>query len=183
MARVVWESNRAHVSRPDPGYHSGVRAVGIDFGGRRIGIAVSDASRVLARPLETLERAPGGDDARAVAIVLTAIARLEQDGDPVETIVVGLPRRLDGSPNDQTPLVERFVAALRAATPRVVVVQDERLTSHEAEARLSHRERDWRKRKARLDAAAAAVILQDYLDSERPALNPHFDAFSDRCGD
>jgi putative Holliday junction resolvase len=167
----------------NPGYHSGVRAVGLDFGGRRIGVAVSDASRVLARPLETLERAPGGDEAQAVRIVLAAIARLEQEGDPADTVVVGLPRRLDGSPNDQTPMVERFVARLRAATPRAVVVQDERLSSHEAEARLSHRERDWRKRKARLDAAAAAVILQDYLDTERPALPPELDAFSDRCGD
>jgi putative Holliday junction resolvase len=160
-----------------------VRAVGIDFGGRRIGVAVSDASRVLARPLETLQRGPGGDETQAVGMVLDLVARLDRDGDPADTLVVGLPRRLDGSPNDQTPLVERFVAKLRAATPLTVVLQDERLSSHEAESRLSVRERDWRKRKARLDAAAAAVILQDYLDAERPAGPSDFDALSYRCAD
>jgi putative Holliday junction resolvase len=46
-----------------------------------------------------------------------------------------------------------------------VILQDERLSSHEAESRLAMRERDWRRRKAKLDAAAAAVVLQDYLDS------------------
>ena len=160
-----------------------MRAVGIDFGGRRIGVAVSDASRVLARPLETLQRAPGGDETEAVGMILDLLARLDRDGDPADTLVVGLPRRLDGSPNDQTPLVERFVARLRAATPLAVVMQDERLSSHEAESRLSVRERDWRKRKARLDAAAAAVILQDYLDAERPAGPSDFDAPSYRCAD
>jgi len=62
-------------------------------------------------------------------------------------------------------------------------MQDERLSSHEAESRLSVRERDWRKRKARLDAAAAAVILQDFLDAERPAGPSDFDAPSCRCAD
>jgi putative Holliday junction resolvase len=160
-----------------------VRAVGIDFGGRRIGVAVSDASRVLARPLETLQRPPGGDERQAVGLVLEVLARLDREGDPADTLVVGLPRRLDGSPNGQTPLVERFVARLRTATPVTVVMQDERLSSHEAESRLAERERDWRKRKARLDAAAAAVILQDYLDAERPAGPSDFDALSYRCAD
>ena len=160
-----------------------MRAVGIDFGGRRIGVAVSDASRVLARPLETLQRTPGGDETQAVGMLLELLARLDRDGDPADTLVVGLPRRLDRSPNDQTPLVERFVVRLRAATSFAVVTQDERLSSHEAESRLSVRERDWRKRKARLDAAAAAVILQDYLDAKRPAGPSDFDALSYRCAD
>ena len=160
-----------------------VRAVGIDFGGRRIGVAVSDATRVLARPLETLQRPPGGNETQAVGLVLDLLARLEREGDPADTIVVGLPRRLDGSPNEQTPLVERFIARLRAATPLAIVTQDERLSSHEAESLLALRERDWRKRKARLDAAAAAVILQDFLDAERPAGPSDFDALSYRCAD
>ena len=160
-----------------------MRAVGIDFGGRRIGVAVSDASRVLARPLETLQRPPGSDEAKAVDLVLDLLRRLDRDGDPADTLVVGLPRRLDGSPNEQTPIVERFATRLRAATSLTVVMQDERLSSHEADALLAERERDWRKRKARLDAAAAAIILQDYLDSERPAGPCDFDALSYRCAD
>jgi putative Holliday junction resolvase len=61
--------------------------------------------------------------------------------------------------------VDAFIARLRARTALPVFVQDERLTSVEAEARLAEREPDWRRRKARLDAAAAAVILQDFLDA------------------
>jgi putative Holliday junction resolvase len=61
--------------------------------------------------------------------------------------------------------VESFAAALREQIGRPVVFQDERLSSREAEGRLAVRERDWRARKAKLDAAAAAVILQDYLDA------------------
>ena len=79
-------------------------------------------------------------------------------------VVVGLPTRLDGSPNLQTPRVKKIVALLSQRLTIPVVTQDERLSSHEAEQRLAFGEKDWRRRKARLDAAAAAVILQDYLD-------------------
>ena len=169
----------AHLTHPThPYYYSSVRAVAIDFGGRRVGLAVSDASRTLARPLETLTRPHGSSGAQLVAAVLDAVEKLERDDEPVDTLVVGVPRRLDGSPNEQTPKVEQFVKALRAATTRIVVVQDERLTSHEAEERLALRERDWKKRKARLDAAAAAVILQEFLDTARPNPMP-----TDQCAD
>ena len=79
-------------------------------------------------------------------------------------VVIGLPRRLDGSATDQTAHVQQFVDALRGRITLPIVLQDERLSSHEAEGRLAVNERDWRVRKAKLDAAAAAVILQDYLD-------------------
>jgi putative Holliday junction resolvase len=65
-----------------------------------------------------------------------------------------------------TPRVQAFAAALRARLAVPVVLQDERLTSREAESRLAVREKDWRARKKQLDAAAAAVILQDYLDEQ-----------------
>ena len=83
----------------------------------------------------------------------------------MEAIVVGLPKRLDGSDTEQTLHVRRMVDRLRAVIAAPIVLQDERLSSHEADSRLALTERDWRKRKARLDAASAAVILQDYLDS------------------
>ena len=86
--------------------------------------------------------------------------------------MVGWPRKLNGSPTGQTPIVEAFANALRAQVSVPVVLQDERLSSHEAESRLATRESDWRKRKAKLDAAAAAIILQDYLDA-RPRPVPH----------
>jgi putative Holliday junction resolvase len=159
-----------------------MRVVGVDYGRRRIGLAVSDATGVLARPLETVTRDAAASDAAVVAAIATRLARLADDGDPVTAIVVGLPRRLDGSPNEQTPLVERFAEQLGEATRLPVVLQDERLTSHEAESRLAIRERDWRRRKARLDAAAAAVILQDYLDSRRTPSAWDQD-HTDRCAD
>jgi putative holliday junction resolvase len=81
--------------------------------------------------------------------------------------VVGWPRRLDGSPTHQTVDIETFARALESRVPVPVVLQDERLSSHEADARLAVRERDWRRRKAKLDAAAAAIVLQDYLDHRR----------------
>ena len=74
---------------------------------------------------------------------------------------------LDGTPSDQSARVRTFIDALRRRTAIPIVVADERLTSREAESRLAVRERDWRKRKQKLDAAAAAIILQDYLDRAR----------------
>jgi len=138
--------------------------IGIDLGDRRIGVAVSDTTGTLARPLTTIQR--GSSEQAAVASVRATIDELAQD-DEVACIVVGLPTRLDGSDNVQTPKVRKFVQRLAAEVDVPVVMQDERLSSHEAEARLAATERDWRKRKAQLDAAAAAVILQDYLDQAR----------------
>lgn len=138
------------------------RVLAIDVGGRRIGLAISDPSRTLARPLVTLEAKSPADGVTRVA---DEIARLEKDDDGLAGIVVGLPVRLDGSPGDETARVAAFIDALKARTALPIVTADERLTSREAESRLSVLERDWRARKKKLDAAAAAVILQDYLDA------------------
>lgn len=138
------------------------RIIGLDVGERRIGVAVSDPSGTLARPVTTLRTS--GLDGNALHVSLEEITRLAA-GDPLEGIVIGLPRRLDGSPNAMTPRVERFAERLRERAGVAVTLQDERLTSVEAESRLAVREKDWRARKNQLDAAAAAIILQDYLDS------------------
>jgi putative Holliday junction resolvase len=138
------------------------RVLGIDVGERRVGLAVSDATQTLARPLATLS-VNGSHD--AVTRVVVELERLAAEEDPVVAIVVGLPLKLDGSPNRQTPRVAAFVDALAARTVLPIVRVDERLTSREAESRLAIRERDWRRRKERLDAAAAAIILQDYQDT------------------
>ena len=74
--------------------------------------------------------------------------------------MVGLPRRLDGTANAQTAAVLAFVEVLKTKVALPIVLQDERLSSVEAESRLALRDRDWRSRKKKLDAAAAAVILQ-----------------------
>ncbi|MCL4846707.1 MAG: Holliday junction resolvase RuvX [Acidobacteria bacterium] len=138
-----------------------MRVIAFDLGAKRTGVAVSDATGTLARPLTVIHGEP-------LAAALALIDGLRGEGDGLSAVVVGLPRRLDGSANDVTPLAERFAEAVRTATGLPVALQDERLSSHEAEQRLAARERDWRRRKARIDAAAAAVILQDYLDLAAP---------------
>ena len=136
--------------------------MGIDVGTRRIGLAISDVTRTLARPLMTIEVANADEGVRRVADEVT---RLAAEEDSVSTIVVGLPVRLDGSSSDQTSRVAAFVAALKGRTAIPIVTADERLSSVEAESRIAERTKDWRERKKKLDAAAAAVILQDYLDT------------------
>jgi len=137
------------------------RVLAVDVGTRRVGLAISDASRTLARPLETIAVT---SDADAVNRVAGRILELAAEADGLSTIVVGMPRRLDGTPSDATPRVDAFITRLKARVAVPVETEDERLTSREAESRLAIRERDWRKRKEKLDAAAAAVFLQDYLD-------------------
>jgi putative Holliday junction resolvase len=138
-----------------------MRVLGVDVGQRRIGLAISDRSRTLARPLTTLtvENARHGVDR-----VAETIAALRAEDDGLDMVVVGLPVKLDGSANVATERTVEFIEALRTRVPIVILTEDERLTSHEAESRLAVNERDWRKRKEKLDAAAAAIILQDYLD-------------------
>jgi putative Holliday junction resolvase len=139
-----------------------MRVVGLDVGDKRVGVAISDVTATLARPLSVLRSA--GLDIDALDIVAREIARLAQEEDGVGAVVVGLPRRLDGTPSTMTPRVEKFAQQLHAKISLPVTLQDERLSSREAESRLALHDKDWRSRKARLDAAAAAVILQDYLD-------------------
>lgn len=141
-----------------------MRVVAIDPGERRTGVALSDASGVLASPHATL-RGPSmrGQWDQLVAL----LTRLVDDEDGLDAIVVGVPVRLDGSPTHMTAQATGLVERLRRRFDVPVVALDERLTSIEAEARLSVTERDWRARKDKLDAAAAAVLLQDYLDTQR----------------
>ena len=144
------------------GMDRGQRVLGIDYGRRRIGLAISDVTGTLARPLTTLVVTP--ED--AVARVGDVVRRLAQEEDGLAAIVVGVPTSLDGNPTDQTSRVIAFIDALGSQTTVPIVRGDDRLTSREAESRLALRERSWRRRKERLDAAAAAVMLQDYLDVE-----------------
>ena len=107
-----------------------------------------------------------GDPHRSAESLARVIKALQQSDDPdLDRIVVGLPRRLNGEDTDQTPFVRRFVSTLASLTGLPVEMQDERLTSVEAESRLAGRVRDWRKRKLLIDAEAASIVLQDYLDA------------------
>lgn len=140
-----------------------MRFLGVDYGAKRIGLALSDSSGMLARPWQMIAAAQG--PRRSAQRVADVVATLLASDDPdLSGIVVGLPRRLNGEDTSLTPAVREFSDALATLTGLSVALQDERLTSVEAESRLAARERDWRKRKVLIDAEAASIVLQDYLD-------------------
>jgi putative Holliday junction resolvase len=150
-----------------------MRALGVDYGRKRIGLALSDPTGLLARPWKAI---PGAGPERSAEALAAEIEALVTEDDGLDVIVVGFPRRLSGDPNEQTATVLNTVEHLRSLVSIPVILQDERLSSREAERLLAEREKDWRKRKALLDAAAAAVILQDYLDGLPRGAVPPADA-------
>jgi putative Holliday junction resolvase len=131
----------------------------LDVGDVRIGVALSDETERLASALVTLRAVGPRKDAQAVA----AAVREHEAG----ALVVGVPYRLDGSVGPQAERVLAFVARLRRVLRVPVETWDERLTSVEAGERLAAAGVRGRERKARLDRAAAALILQEYLDARR----------------
>lgn len=133
--------------------------MGIDPGGKRIGIALSDPTGFLASPLKVLHRTTLARD-------LDALRRVAQEND-VERVVVGFPIHMSGQEGDEAERARNFAAELEVALGLPVELVDERLSSVEAERQLSEsrvRRGRWRER---LDAIAAAVVLQGYLDSLR----------------
>lgn len=135
----------------------GVR-LGIDPGDARIGVARSDPSGFLATPVETVRRGRG-DVAR--------IVRLVREAEAVE-VVVGLPRSLSGGEGPAAAKVRDFARGLaRQIDPVPVRLCDERLTTVSAESMLRERGRTGAKRRAVVDQAAAVLILQNALDTER----------------
>jgi putative Holliday junction resolvase len=144
-----------------------MRALGVDYGQRRIGLALSDASGMLARPWKTIPRM--GNPSQVAKTIAGEVEALAREDENIGVIVIGYPRRLGGERNEQTLSVEEVAGHLRRLVAVPLVLQDERLSSTEAENLLARSEKDWRRRKARLDAMAAAVILQDYLDSGNAA--------------
>ena len=137
------------------------RYVSLDVGDRRIGVAVSDPTALVASPLRTLDRRSQTRDAREVA----ALA----EGLDAAAIVVGLPLSLDGSIGPQAKAVQAFCEALARATKVPVHMRDERFTTAEAERRIREAGGKPSRERARVDAMAAAIILQEYLDSLRAA--------------
>ena len=139
-----------------------MRFLGIDFGQRRIGLSLSDTSASLARPWRTIAVAGSPRQSAAVIAALVETARAVDNVEGVEGdeltdlagIVVGLPRRLNGEDNEQTAAAREFAHQLGDLAGLPVHLQDERLSSYEADQRLATRERDWRRRKVKLDAAA-----------------------------
>ncbi len=139
-----------------------MRILGLDYGSKRIGVAVCDELGLTAQGLATIARKNRGRDMEAIAELVR--------GYGVERIVVGYPVRLDGTEGIQCEKVNRFVSLLESSFPIPVVRWDETLTTWEAESLLQETGTRRRKRKAAVDRVAACLILQDYLDS-RSRLN------------
>lgn len=133
----------------------GQRAIAIDYGSRRTGIAIGDTESRMAAPFERFENLSDPD-------LMTAIAALvKREG--IRLIICGLPLNENNSMGPQAMLTEKFAAALESHLSLPVIRVDERLTSHDAESRLAGHFTRKQKRK-RVDAIAAARILQDYFD-------------------
>lgn len=142
-----------------------MRVLGVDFGLRNLGLALSDPGEVLASPLRSLRVASVREAPRAVA----AVAREVEAG----AVVVGAPEGLEGE-EDRAELrrVERFATALRRETGLPVHLVDESMSTREAEGRSSRGRSGGRAARERASAAhaeAAAVILQRWLDRPRPS--------------
>lgn len=135
------------------------RILAVDYGGRRIGIAISDPTRTIAAPLTTLTRRPGKRPPWA------EISRLVSEHEVTE-LVVGLPLDLTGGEGEWAAEVRAFGAELARRTGLPVHWVDERLSSVEAEraVRGMGLRRSQREDKARIDATAAALILRGFLD-------------------
>jgi putative Holliday junction resolvase len=135
------------------------RALGLDVGERRVGVAIGDELGLIASPLTTIERRPGD---------LEAIAKLV-DGHGACFVVVGMPTGLSGREGPQAAAVRSFVDQLRPVIDAAVPIEfwDERLTTAVAERALREGGSRRNKRRGEVDAVAAAVILQGYLEAQR----------------
>ena len=135
------------------------RVLGIDAGERRVGVALSDELRLLASPLAVLDRGHG------LAPVLDALVNVAQS-EGVTHMVVGLPLNADGTQGRQARRAMDFARVAQRVLGVPVEMWDERLSTHEAERIARGQKRNMRRLRQRgqLDAIAAAVILQDYLD-------------------
>ena len=133
-----------------------MRVIALDVGERRIGVAISDPTGMLATPHSVIRRRSKAED---FATVARLVAELE-----AERVVVGLPLSLDGEAGPQARRVTRYAHALAQTLDVPVELHDERYSTVTADALLAE---GGRRRRTPIDAAAAAVILQDYLESQR----------------
>ncbi len=139
-----------------------MRALGLDVGERRIGVALCDELGLLASPLTTVQVGRRNGERRA----LEEIAALARERE-VELVVVGLPTSLRGTEGPQAQAVRAFAERLAPHLAVPIEFWDERFTTAEAERLLISRKVSREERRNRIDAAAAAIMLQDYLDTRR----------------
>lgn len=133
-----------------------VRILALDYGTKRIGVAISDELKIIAQPLEYVPAEP-------FAEFLARLAEIIRNKE-VEAVVVGLPRNMDGTYGPAAAKVREFVAALRPNVTTPIHTWDERLTTAQAQRVLIEGGVRRRDRKQTVDKTAAAILLQSYLD-------------------
>lgn len=135
-----------------------MKAMGVDFGMARIGVALSDDTKFLATPFETYSRKGEHVDLQHLINIINSKG--------VNEVVCGLPMNMMGQEQEIAKNTREFMAKLQILCPIKITFVDERLSSVMAEEMLKQTEKDWRKRKQKLDSVAASIILQDYLDAQ-----------------
>ncbi|HSW57557.1 MAG TPA: Holliday junction resolvase RuvX [Dehalococcoidales bacterium] len=143
-----------------------MRTLGLDIGDRRIGVAVSDPLGMLARPLTVLERV---EDSAAVEAIIKLVKEFQ-----ISKIIAGWPLLMNGTTGGQAEKVRQFIEKLQAVLDLPVEFRDERLTTATARDMLAAGSKKKAKfeKKGQYDAAAAAIILQSYLNESRPMVFP-----------
>ena len=137
------------------------RIMGLDYGSKTIGVAISDALGLTAQPLETIERSGENKLRRSLA----RIAEIVREKD-IKKIVVGLPINMDGRSGERAALTLEFVEKLRLRVDIPIVMQDERLTTVEADEILDESGVKRQDRKQFIDQIAAGIILKEYMEKE-----------------
>jgi len=135
-----------------------MRILGLDYGSKRIGVAVCDELGITARGLATITRKNRRHDLEEIARFIRTYA--------VEKIVIGYPIRLDGTEGIQCDKINKFAQLLESAFSLPVIKWDETLTTKEAEEILILSNMPRERRKSEIDKLAAGLILQGYLDSQ-----------------
>ena len=143
---------------------SGSRILALDYGTKRIGVALSDELGWTAQPLETFERRTLDRDVAHVASLVQAHA--------VGEVVLGFPLQLDGREGPAIQAMRHFAVHLEQGLPVPLVLWDERLTTKAAEDLLIAADVSRKKRKGAVDRVAAAILLQSYLASREQATQP-----------
>ena len=137
------------------------RIMGLDYGSKTIGVAISDALGLTAQPLETIERSGENKLRRSLA----RIAEIVREKD-IKKIVVGLPINMDGRSGERAALTLEFVEKLKLRVDIPIVMQDERLTTVEADEILDESGVKKQDRKQFIDQIAAGIILKEYMEKE-----------------
>lgn len=139
-----------------------MRVIGLDFGTKTVGVALSDEAQIIAQPLVTIER-------KHATKLRQTYAQIERiiDEQNVGLIVLGFPKNMNNTEGERAEATKRFMDDLERRTGLPVILVDERLTTVEANRILEATGVAVSARKAHIDKMAAAIILQNYLDKEK----------------